>query len=330
MNGRLRYANWKDHGERGGAMEGSAGRRRPTLNAREIEAKLALLAAHGHDRVTRRQLLEAGLTADMVSSRVTSGRLRVTHRGVYATSAEDTVPGNAMAAVLACGDGSAISHATAASLWQLHPRQAATARIDVVSTRGRCRRPGLRVHRVRALPAAEVTRLNGIPITTPERTLLDLAGSCSARDLERALSEALVRRLTTPTRLGALLTRHPRRHGGSRLRALLDGAAAGAPPRSQAERWFRALVRRAQLPDPEGNVFVEGYEVDFYLRDARLVVEVDGTASHRTRRSFESDRRRDAVLAAAGIRVMRVTWRQLRDEPEAVVARLAAAIARGV
>ena len=112
------------------------------------------------------------------------------------------------------------------------------------------------------------------------------------------------------------------------LRTLLESEARPAWTRSEAEEQLLALIRKAQLPAPETNVRVGSYEVDFYWRRQQLVVEVDGFAFHAAQRSFENDRRRDAWLAAHGVRVMRVTWRQLTDEPVAVVARLAQTLAR--
>jgi very-short-patch-repair endonuclease len=125
-----------------------------------------------------------------------------------------------------------------------------------------------------------------------------------------------------------LLDRHGRRPGARRLRAFVDACAQGGATRSRAERMFLALVQRARLPLPHTNVLVEGYEVDCLWRAQRLIVEVDGFAYHSASRSFDSDRRRDAALVAAGWRVMRVTWRQITGEPEAVAARIAQALAR--
>jgi very-short-patch-repair endonuclease len=110
------------------------------------------------------------------------------------------------------------------------------------------------------------------------------------------------------------------------LRALLDRNEGPAFTRSEAEERLLALVRAARLPHPELNVRVSGHEVDFLWRDARLVVEVDGFANHRTRAAFEHDRLRDAQLQGAGLTVMRVTWRQIVAEPEALLARLALAL----
>jgi very-short-patch-repair endonuclease len=163
-------------------------------------------------------------------------------------------------------------------------------------------------------------------VSTPARTLLDLATVTSADDLARAVEEARVLRLVTDAGLRALLARHPRRAG---TRALLH-ALAGEPrmTRSEAERRLLALIRRAGLPLPETNVRVLGDEVDVLWRRQRLVVEIDGFGVHGTRAAFERDRARDARMMAAGYRVLRVTWRQLEDEPEKVVALLAGVLAQ--
>jgi very-short-patch-repair endonuclease len=183
------------------------------------------------------------------------------------------------------------------------------------------------VHRYRTLLPEEITSLDGLPITTPARTLLDLAGRADGRELEKAVAEALARGLTTAQGIGAVLECHLGWPGTSRLRALL-GEHTPAFTRSRAEARFLALVRRAQLPVPRANARFNGFEVDFLWRDERLVTELDGFAFHSSASAFENDRRRDALLTAAGMRVMRVTWRQLVKEPEALMVRLGLALAR--
>jgi very-short-patch-repair endonuclease len=172
----------------------------------------------------------------------------------------------------------------------------------------------------------DTTTYKQIPITTPARTLLDLAPTLEPRQLEQALAEALRRRLTRPQALRSLLARHSGRPGVPALRRLLESDAP-AFTRSELEERFLTLVREAGLPAPEVNAKLGPYEVDFLWRDERLVVEVDGWDFHSDRKAFEEDRRRDAELTARGYRVSRVTWRQIADEPIAVIARVAAALA---
>jgi very-short-patch-repair endonuclease len=188
------------------------------------------------------------------------------------------------------------------------------------------RRPGIRAHRS-ALAPADVARCRRLPVTTPERTLIDLAGDMRLRELERAVEVAQRRALVTANSLRAALERSPRRRGRAHLGVLLRRENGPAFTRSEAENRFLALVRAARLPAPEHNVSVGPYQVDILWREQGLVVEVDGYAYHSGRAAFERDRARDADLQAVGLRVMRVSWRQLSDERETVVARLARALA---
>jgi very-short-patch-repair endonuclease len=233
-----------------------------------------------------------------------------------------------MAAVLACGPGAVVSHQSAAALWLLLPRPD-DAPVDVIPHAGdRGRRADIRAHRVPRLAAEDVTGVDGIPVTTPARTLLDLAAVVSLRELEQALAQAERRQLATDEDLMAVIERNPTRRGVRVLRRLLERGATPAFTRSDAEARFLALIRRAQLPDPEVNVMFAGYEIDFLWRSERLAVEIDGFAFHGARSSFERDRRRDAQLSARGLHVIRVTWRQIVREPEAVLVRTAQTLAR--
>jgi very-short-patch-repair endonuclease len=155
---------------------------------------------------------------------------------------------------------------------------------------------------------------------------MDLAATESPKTVRRALGEAFVQGLATREALSGLLERHPRAAGLGVLRALLDEDPALT--RSDAEDQFRTLMERARLPRPAVNASVEGRERDFVWRGRRLVVEVDGFRYHSGRTRFVGDRRRDGELVAAGFRVLRVTWQQLQEEPEAVVACIAQALAR--
>jgi len=186
-------------------------------------------------------------------------------------------------------------------------------------------RPGIQIHRVASIGPTELRTRFGIPLTSPARTLLDLAAT-STNELEQALAEGYAKHLVRRTELTALLANHPRHRGARRLRALTE--TGPALTRSEAERRFLALIRKAQLPRPEVNVRLGPYLLDFLWRRQRLVVEVDGFAFHSSRDAFERDRKRDADLVAHGFRVIRITWRQLVREPEALLARLAQALAR--
>jgi len=210
-----------------------------------------------------------------------------------------------MAAVLACREGAVLSHQSAAALWSIGGT--ARGRIDVTAPRDLRPRRGLHPHRA-VLPADEITVLDGIPTTTPARTLLDLAAVVSRRSLERALDEAEVLRLPGPQ---TLLDRYPGRRGAANLRTLLLTSRSPTPTRTKLEDRFLTFLDDHGLPRPETNCIVDIYEVDAVWRDARLIVELDGFATHGTRRGFERDRERDRRLTAAGWRVIRLTWRQL-------------------
>ena len=272
--------------------------------------------------------MDAGLGADAIDNWLKSGRLFAKHRGVYRLGHE-AVPAfsDEAGAVLACVPDAFLSHGSSLPVWKLLPTSPTAGRIDVtVIGRNPGSKPGIRIHRTRGLPADEKTIHQGIPITTPARSLFDAAAELPIRTLERALNEAQVLRLTTPSELLPLLARHPRHRGTRALRAAIGDGGTPALTRSEAERRFLALIRAAKLPPPRTNVRVGRHEVDFLWAAERLIVEVDGFRFHSSRHAFERDRARDADLAALGHKVVRVTWRQIVREPYAVVARIAQAL----
>ncbi|MGH3266985.1 MAG: endonuclease domain-containing protein [Trebonia sp.] len=182
------------------------------------------------------------------------------------------------------------------------------------------------LHRTRILTAADLRIRFGLPVTSPSRTLLEIAPQLPERRLELALDRCLVDRLLSPSELTELLARAGGHPGRGPLTALLESHRDPAITRSEAEERVLELIRGAQLPAPAVNVRLLGYEVDFLWRAERLVLEVDGFRFHSTRRAFEHDRRKDQTLRAAGFYSTRVTWRQLQSEPLALAARLAQAL----
>lgn len=262
-----------------------------------------------------------GVGRGAIETRVGCGRLHRIHTGVYAVGHTVlTRNGTLMAAVLACGEGAVLSHRSAAELWRIGPR---STFIDATVGKRR-RRPGIVVHRAPIRPE-ERTMLHGIPVTTPARTIVDLADVLTRRGLERRIDEAEYLRLD----LTGLEPLPGRRGAGTLARLLAEHSAGSTRTRSDLEETFLKLCETHHLTRPETNEQVDGHEVDFLWRDARLVAEVDGAQAHRTRRAFEADRRRDAELTAAGYRVMRFTHRRLRREPEAVADQLRRAGAPG-
>ena len=287
---------------------------------------IAGLAARQHGVVSRGQLAATGLSNGAIARRVGSGGLHRVHTGVYAVGHSAlSREGRWMAAALAGGAGAALSHHSAAALWDLRDVDPRPAHITVPRTGARSR-PGLRIHRPRTLRADEVTARHGIPVTTPERTLLDLATTLAERDLQRTIEEAIVTRLATAASLGVLARAHPGHHGTGRLqRALRDHIPGTTLTRSDLEERFLALCKRHGLPRPEVNARIAGLTVDFLFAHERLVVETDGWRFHGHRAAFERDRRRDATLMRAGYRTLRLTHDQLTTGPHAVAATLAAA-----
>jgi very-short-patch-repair endonuclease len=290
---------------------------------------IAALAARQRGVVSREQLLAAGIDGGAIKRRVRALRLHPMHRGVYLVGHSVGAHGaREMAAVLACGEGAIVSHRSAAHQWQLLPYPANPPPIDItLAGRDAGVRTGIRAHRVRTIDPCDIRTLDRIPITTPARTLLDLATVLRPYSLERAIAEAQVRRLVRKRDLLDQLERNPGRPGTRALRRLLDLDGGPAFTRSEAERRMLRLVRAAELPIPRVNSRLGRYEVDFLWHEQRLVVEVDSFRFHSPRARFERDRARDAALAAAGYTVIRVTWRQLVDATEAVAARVAAALA---
>lgn len=299
------------------------------------EARIAALAARQHGVVTRRQLLAAGLTARQVDGRLRTGRLRRVHRGVYLPGAfvGSAEPPRAvvMAAQLASGPGSLISHRHAAALRDLlaEPPRSAPVHVLVPDGRTPVRRPGIVAHEAAGLRPEDAMTVDGVPVTSTLRTLADLAGSVSSRDLERAVSRAERARLVSDEDLRGLVARHRGRPGARLLRAVVLRDGGAKLTRSEAEGRFLELVRGTGLPEPQVNVLVHGYEVDFYWEAAAVVVEIDGFAFHRSRPSFRTDHRRDTRLfSQAGIRVLRFTWEQVVDEPKPTLVALVRALDR--
>jgi very-short-patch-repair endonuclease len=294
---------------------------------RAQEERVARLAAGQHGLVTRAQLRAAGLSAQAVDRRVASGRLRPAHRGVYQVGPLAGPRAVELAAVLAMGRDARASHESAAWLWGVVPGRDASSPVDlVVVGRGATSRPGIRLHRVRRLPADERAVVERVPVTSVPRTLLDLATRVGRRDLEQAIERAERERLATLDDLTKLVARYPHRPGTPAVRALLDDQAEPALTESQAEEEFLRLSREAELPAPKVGAAAGPYRLDFYWPDHGIAVEVDGFRHHGVRPRFEGDRQRTARLAAMGIQVIPVTWRQLTQQRVATAHRIGRAL----
>jgi very-short-patch-repair endonuclease len=269
------------------------------------------------------QLRRFGLSEKAIARRVDGGLLHRVHRGVYAAGHFALAPeGRWLAAVLAlgggpCGAGSvlehwgaAISHRSALSLWSLLPVNRAPCDVIVAGNGGRVRRTGIRVHRSLSLGPGDVTLHRGIPVTTPKRTIADLRkaisarrGLISSRELRKAIRQANV------------------------LGLPIGDMDAKVRTRSDLEGDFVQLCRRHRLPQPEVNVRIGPYLVDFLWRERRFVVETDSYLYHRGEVAFQEDHARDLGLMRRGFEVLRLSELQLDEKPAEVAAALAARLA---
>ncbi len=282
---------------------------------------MAELATRQWGLVTRRQLLALGFTSDAITLRVAAARLHRVYRGIYSVGHPVLArEGRWLAAVLACGDGAVLSHRSAAALWGLVP---GATRSEVTAGRGRRPQRGLILHQTRSISDAETASHRGIRVTTVERTIADLAGELSVRRIERLLARAEALEIVDVPKL---LTCAHRRPGVIALRALLEDWAPSIT-RSELEDRLLMLTLDAGLQRPEVNARLHGYEVDLLWRRSRVVAEADGHGFHNSRAQVERDRRRDAVLAARGYRVLRFTWQQVTRRPGEVSGALSAALA---
>lgn len=299
-----------------------------------LDHRVAMLAARQHGVVAIGQLRELGVGRDAVRRRVEAGRLHRLHQGVYAVGHTAPSPHRRwMAAVVACRRkpdaaragqstdsessetgvrfehwGVALSHRSAAQLWGLLPVRKGPTDVSVRGYGGKKKRRGIRLHRSLALRPATVTLRQGIPVTTPARTIADLHrivgkdGSpaiVSSKELRRAIRQA------------------------NFLGLSIDEGARKERSRSDLELDFQALCRRFGLPPPEVNVRVGPHVVDFYWRRSKLVVETDGYGSHRGRAAFEDDRGSDLDLRALGFTVVRLAEKQVIEEAAQVAAVIA-------
>lgn len=272
---------------------------RPKPASASVDRTIAQAAPPTAGIFTTGELVKLGLSRRALSRRVAASRLFRLHHGVYSTVPPSLLTSQArwLAAVKACGEGAALSHMSAAAVWDLTGAFVSPIHVTVPTDAGRARRDGIAIHRSPDLLPSQVTVKDGISVTKPGRTL---------RDLRCEVSTA---------RLEALVRRAERLHldtGG-----LLD---LGPEPAGDAlERRLMTLCRRHGLPQPRVQELIGPYVVDFFWPEAQLVVEVDGFATHGLRSSFENDRARDAWLMVQGYRVVRFTWRQLHDQPAHVV-----------
>lgn len=291
--------------------------------ADRFDGKIAALAKRQRGYITRRQLLELGVGRESINRRLRSCQLIRVYTGVYAVGHEPTLPHDrAFAALLASGPDSAMSHGSAASAWRVFRGWQMPFEVTAPSVH---RRRGIRVHRA-ALAPQDIKRCLGLRVTSPARTLLDIAPRVREKTLRRALNDL---RLAGHLRLedfAELLSRCPRHPGAKRLRSFIQ--APNGPTRSAFEDAFMAFTGRFGLPRPQMNVKINGIEVDAFFPVERVIVELDGYEFHADRGTFRSDRDRDADMLAVDLPTLRVTWDRLTETPVREAERLHA-ILRG-
>jgi hypothetical protein len=291
---------------------------RPQAAPQSLDRLLAALAAAQHGVVAAWQLLGLGFTKAQIQRRVAVGRLHRLHKGVYAVGhAAVTREGRWMAAVLACGGGALLSHRDAAALWRMADYARGDIEVTVLSGGGRAR-PGIRVHRTRWLHPDDRSSHCRTPVTSPARTLVDLAAVVAPRHLEQAFEEGLRSGVVSPEALREQVERSEGRRGVPVLRELLDlDPSSVARTKSRLESRFLRFCDEEGIPAPAVNARVGGYEVDMSWPGTNVVVELDSWGFHSGRASFERDRAKWADLTAKGYRVIVITHRRLtREGPE--------------
>ena len=287
-----------------------------------LDREAARVASGQFGVITYAQLRACGLSRDRVEQRVKAGQLQRLWQGVYAFGHRElTREGRLIAAVLACGEGAVLSHRSAAQRWELLPTAQRNIDITVPTRAGRVKRPGIHLHCCRRLDPADLTTRGGIPVTTVARTLVDLNAVVPDRLLERALEQAYIRRLLPVGGIEDALERANGRKTRALRRLIAAESRTATVTRSELEERFLALIRSVELPEPEVNAWLCGYEVDFLWRAQRRVIEVDGHAYHSSRQATTRDRRKDDDLETAGYRVTRFTADQILHDPEDTLAR---------
>jgi very-short-patch-repair endonuclease len=281
---------------------------------RPVDRSIAAWAARQYGVIARWQLMLLGLGEKAIAYRVACGRLHVIHEGVYAVGhSRIGRSGRLMAAVLAFPAGAVLSHRTAAEVWGI--LRPTSGRPHVTSAhRFFHGKPDITLHRVRSLPIALTTEIDGLPVTTIERTLLDLASARDLHPLRRAWQEAQRRGLLDVRAVADLCDNSPGRRVRP-LRALIAEATDAPDTREEFEHRFADFLRsHRDLPPAVHNVLIEGYLVDVYFPGTGLIIELDSREYHWHRR--EEDSERDADLAIAGYVTYRVTWRALTRRPD--------------
>lgn len=284
---------------------------------RTAGAIAAELAGRAHGVVTRARLAEAGVTRAEIETLLRNSALIRVHRGVFRVG--HLAPSDRaryLAAVLACGEGAALGGRAAGHLLGLLPRAPAAPGVWTLTER---RVPGVRTRRTRDLPATHTRITERIRVTTPARTLVDLA-TLPVDALMRACHEATVRHGVEPRDVLSVLGDRPNAPGAARVRRIV----AGDDPLllSRLETAFFRRLKAAGLPRPDTNRRIDGHVVDCRWPRHRLTVELDSFAFHNTRLSWQRDRARERAAYARGDQLRRYTWLDVTERPEPMLAEL--------
>ena len=293
------------------------------------DERIAAVAGRQRGRISRAQLLAAGVASRTIYDLLARGALIRRHRGVYAVGHAASVElGPETEALLACGPGAVLSHLTAARLLHILRNEPPDAPIHVtIAGRHGPAPDGVIVHRTNHLPDEDIREREGLPVTSPARTLLDSAERLSQTELDWSVDEAIQQGLVSAGILARVAAAAPGRHGASKLQKAAARHANTGITRSEAEKWFRALIADSGLPMPEFDHLMLGYRYDAYWPEYRLVVEIDSGQWHSIQPKVEHDTAKGAAAVAAGLTLIRFTAAQIKHQPLVVLARAAQAIA---
>ncbi len=298
-------------------------RRIAPVISQAIDAAIIEVAARQNGNITRRQLLDLGLTDDAIRHRLRTGRLYRVHPGVYSVGRPALTPHErASAAVLACGQGAALSHGSAMVLWNYWRHWETPFEVTLVGDR---RPQRIRVHRSTTLRRHDVTKQLGIRVTTPARTIFDVSPRQNDKAFKRTVSNALHSLWLTEGQLADAVAWHPKLPAAKRVARLIG--LPGTPTRSGWEDDFPAFCAKHGLPAPVMGAAILGYVVDALFVRERVIVELDSKEFHMDPIAFETDRERDAEMLVHGLVTVRVTWERIEERPHREAQRLDAILA---
>jgi Transcriptional regulator, AbiEi antitoxin len=280
--------------------------RKPSQSA--VDRAIARVATRQSGVISIEQLRALGLTYEAVRARVRRGRLIPIHRGVYAVGHTSLVPrAYLIAAVLACGPDSFLSHRTAAAVWGL--REVVTRSVEVTVPSNRTgRTKGLVIHRTTSSrDRSEVRVRGGLRVSSVPRLLIELASREKPAELDRLITQAVRKQVLEVEAVERAIAKHCRRPGVAKLATAFEDYRPKPDRKSGLERDFDALIAGTDIPEPLRNIFIDGWEIDCYWPDANFAVELDGRPYHIAVRDQDKDKYKDAKLMVAGITVMRIT-----------------------